>query len=306
MKRITWVVLTALIICLSACGRTGWLNSAEGERDMYGNDGETKSSEGINITSRQRQILRASGLSHSEIDEIGEKGWTPAMKSYVDVAERVLNELKKKYGIEFMIYGGAVPDLFTDNFTFFAYALEGESAGVRFEVTYGADEEGKPEIMEGYFAVNKSLEVEKYFQKITDEAGIDIRIIGNVVGMVGNEFSLNSTLEDMKGTDSGIEVSIMGFVHPDVEEERFDAICEELNTQYQNTGYRISYAVFRILDEGKFDEIYTYRDFKELYPGGVQEAGIYDIKYHEKVEKENIIYDLRYYNSFFPAIEEEG
>ncbi len=304
IKRTIGVVLAVTAICLSACGRTGWINSAEGERDMYGNDGETKSSEGINITSRQRQILRASGLSHSEIDEIGEKGWTPAMKSYVDVAERVLNELKKKYGIEFMIYGGAVPDLFTDNFTFFAYALEGESAGVRFEVTYGADAEGKPEIKEGYFAESKSPEMEKYFQDITAEVDAGVRVLASVTGMVGAEFGRDNVLEDMKGMEAGFKVWLIVFAPPDMEEERFMSLNEELEAKYRETGYYIDFVAFRILDKEKFNEVYTYRDFDRLYPRGVREVGSYDIEYKEKVESENIIYDIRYDVSIYPAEEE--
>ena len=82
------------------------------------------------------------------------------------------------------------------------------------------------------------------------------------------------------------------------------SLNEELEAKYRETGYWIDFVAFRILDKDKFYEVYTYRDFKRLYPRGVREVGSYDIEYKEKVESENIIYDIRYDVSIYPAEEE--
>lgn len=282
MRRILCMGIVLLIMCLSGCSSDNVGNSVERTEEMSGLEISHTNMNG-ELTEQQLQILQDCGLSDSQIQEIQEKGMTASQKSFVDVAELVLGRLREKYGVIFSIVGGSIPDLLASDYTFTACAVEGEYAFIPFEATYGADAEGKAVCREGYFAVIKNQEMQEYLQSIADEEGIEIRVITQLLGEVGDTYTKDSSLEDMKGKDTGIEVEIYGLVIAEVDEAGFMDMCERLAARYKDTGYRMGYDIYRLLDREESSGINTYADLKRIYPQGMCEGEVYDIRYHEYI-----------------------
>lgn len=277
-----FMLIMLLFMCLSGCGSDRVVSNVGRTEEMSGSETGNISTGG-KLTEQQLQILQSCGLGDSQLQEIQEKGMSASQKSFVDVAEIVLNKLTKKYGIVFRILGGSIPDLLSSEYTFTVCAAEGEHALTPFEVTYGTDSEGEGVCRDGYFALIKNQEMQEYLQSIADEEGAEIRVITHVVGQVDDAYTKECELEDMKGEAAGIKVEIYGLVRAEVEEADFIAMCERLAARYKETGYRMGYDVYRLLDGEQLTQIDGYEDLFRIYPQGMRKDVVYDIRYHEYI-----------------------
>lgn len=282
MRRIVCVGIVLMMMCLTGCGSDPAADHTERTEEMKVDDTNNVNTTG-KLTEQQLQILQDCGLNDSQLQEIQEKGLSASQKSFVDVAEIVLTKLADKYGADFQILGGAIPDWVSTNYTFTVCAAEGEYALIPFEVTYKADAEGNGVCMEGYFALIRNQEMQEYLQHIADEEDIGIRVITHVVGQVGDDFTKDCGLAELKGEDTGIKVEIYGLVEADIEEADFMAMCERLALRYKELGYSMGFDVYRVLDSEQIARINSYEELFQVYPQGMRKDTVYDIRYHEYI-----------------------
>ena len=282
MRCIVCMGIVLMMMCLNGCGSDPAADHTERTEEMKVDDTNNVNTTG-KPTAQQLQILQDCGLNDSQLQEIQEKGLSASQKSFVHVAEIVLNKLADKYGADFQILGGAIPDLLSTDYTFTVWAVEGEWAFLPFEVTYEADAAGNGVCKEGYFVMTQNQAMQDYLQGIADEEDIEIRVITHVVGQVGDDFTKDCGLAEIKGEDTGITVEIYGLVEADIDEADFMAMCESLALRYKELGYSIGYDVYRVLDSEQIARINNYEELFQIYPQGMRKDTVYDIRYHEYI-----------------------
>lgn len=264
------LVVTALVGC--------------GQQTMEEREEEVYMSEKKIPTEEQLAILKESGLTASEIKEISVEGMSAATSSYVETAQIMLKHMEEKYGIPFMVSGGAVPDIHNDKYVFNAYALDGDVAFREFEMAYGADAEGNPVYLEGYFALLKELAVQEYLQQLAAEEGVEIKLFVKLRGMVGSEYDKDTELEDILSGKSSLILDVSGYMYSNVSDEEFDAQVAKLEQRLVGLGGWINYGVDRVVEDAKLDELHSLNDFTKVWPQFSPEEECWNRRYYKIIK----------------------
>lgn len=288
----TKIVIVLLLLgftCLSGCQDS---KTAEQKQENTVENKEEKEKAEMQVyrtpTEKEMEILEGCNLSSDYMKEIQEKGMSVSVQSFVDTAQIMLDYLGEKYEEEFVVKGGEIPGIISGDYMIFAAATTGEYAGERFEVYYRVDEEGKGYCEDGYFAILKSTEMQEYLRKIAEEAGTDIKVIVSLSGNVGKKYTKDTTIEEIKelNKNKGIQISVHGDVRPGMSEEEFQRQAQELEEKYRQTGLFLSYTVWRLVNEEKFDYIQSYDDLGRAFPRGTKSEEKYDLRYHAYIRPE--------------------
>ena len=283
-------------VCLSGCQND---RRAEGSQDnAVAEDKNNKEDENQyemqvyrTPTEKEMEILEGCNLSSDYMKEIQEKGMSVSVQSFVDTAQIMLDYLGEKYEEEFTVRGGEIPGIIAGDYMIFAAATTGEYAGERFEVYYRVDEEGEGYCEDGYFAILKSMEMQEYLQNIAKEAGIDFKIIGELYGFVGKEYTKDTTIDEIKELNRkddglGIQIYITGYARPDMSDEEFQRQVQVLEESLKQTELYLEYTVWRLVSNEKFDYIQSYQDVGKVFPQGTLSEEKYNMRYDTYIRPE--------------------
>lgn len=292
-------VITILMIgavCLSGCQND---RRAEGNQDKAvaedKNNKEDENEYEMQVyrtpTEKEMEILEGCNLSSDYMKEIQEKGMSVSVQSFVDTAQIMLDYLEEKYEEEFTVRGGEIPGIISGDYMIFAAATTGEYAGERFEVYYRVDEEGEGYCEDGYFAILKNMEMQEYLQNIAKEAGIDFKIIGELYGFVGKEYTKDTTIDEIKELNRkddglGIQIYITGYARPDMSDEEFQRQVQVLEESLKQTELYLEYTVWRLVSNEKFDYIQSYQDVGKVFPQGTLSEEKYNMRYDTYIRPE--------------------
>ena len=237
-------------------------------------------------TEEEVQILEDCNISNDSMRKIKEEGMNIGTQSFVDTAKIMLNYLEEKYGEEFKVVGGEIPGIISGDYSILAEAVDGEHSGEQFEVYYLVDDDGNPYCEDGYFAILKSAEVQEYLQNIAQEAGVDIKVIAALDGNVTKKYNKDTTIEEIENLNRkrGIQIYIYGYVRPEMSDEVFQEQAQKLETELKKNNLRISYTVFRLIDNEKYDYIQEYSDIDIAFPRGTSSEEEYNLRYDEYIK----------------------
>ena len=237
-------------------------------------------------TEEELKILEDCNLSNDSMRKIKEEGMNIGTQSFVDTAKIMLNYLREKYGEEFKVVGGEIPGIISGDYSILAEAVDGEHSGEQFEVYYLVDDDGNPYCEDGYFAILKGAEVQEYLQNIAQEAGVDIKVIAALDGNVTKKYNKDTTIEEIENLNRkrGIQIYIYGYVRPEMSDEVFQEQAQKLETELKKNNLRISYTVFRLIDNEKYDYIQEYSDIDIAFPRGTSSEEEYNLRYDEYIK----------------------
>ncbi len=284
-KIIVGILLLGLA-CLSGCKDS----KAKGQKQNEVTDESNKEESEMQVyrepTEEELQILEDCNLSNDSMRKIKEEGMNIGTQSFVDTAKIMLNYLREKYGEEFKVVGGEIPGIISGDYSILAEAVDGEHSGEQFEVYYLVDDDGNPYCEDGYFAILKSAEVQEYLQNIAQEAGVDIKVIAALDGNVTKKYNKDTTIEEIENLNRkrGIQIYIYGYVRPEMSDEVFQEQAQKLETELKKNNLRISYTVFRLIDNEKYDYIQEYSDIDIAFPRGTSSEEEYNLRYDEYIK----------------------
>lgn len=286
--KIIMAILVLGLTCLGGCKDLKMTEQKESEIAEENKAEEDKVQAYRTPTEKELEILEGCNISNDSMKKVKEKGMNLATQSFVDTAQIMLDYLEEKYEEKFEVVGGEIPGIISGDYMIFAQAVEGEYKGERFEVYYLVDDEGKGYCEDGYFAILKSGEMQEYLREIAEEAGTDIKIVGELSGKIGKEYTKDTTLEEIKELNKrkGIQIYVNGYARPDMSEEEFQRQAQELETRYKKTGLYLDYQVFHLMSDEKFDYIQLYQDFERAFPQGTALEEIYDMDYYKYIRPE--------------------
>ena len=284
-KIIVGILLLGLA-CLSGCKDS----KAKGQKQNEVTDESNKEESEMQVyrepTEEELQILEDCNLSNDSMRKIKEEGMNIGTQSFVDTAKIMLNYLREKYGEEFKVVGGEIPGIISGDYSILAEAVDGEHSGEQFEVYYLVDDDGNPYCEDGYFAILKGAEVQEYLQNIAQEAGVDIKVIAALDGNVTKKYNKDTTIEEIENLNRkrGIQIYIYGYVRPEMSDEVFQEQAQKLETELKKNNLRISYTVFRLIDNEKYDYIQEYSDIDIAFPRGTSSEEEYNLRYDEYIK----------------------
>ena len=284
-KIIVGILLLGLA-CLSGCKDS----KAKGQKQNEVTDESNKEESEMQVyrepTEEELQILEDCNLSNDSMRKIKEEGMNIGTQSFVDTAKIMLNYLREKYGEEFKVVGGEIPGIISGDYSILAEAVDGEHSGEQFEVYYLVDDDGNPYCEDGYFAILKSAEVQEYLQNIAQKAGVDIKVIAALDGNVTKKYNKDTTIEEIENLNRkrGIQIYIYGYVRPEMSDEVFQEQAQKLETELKKNNLRISYTVFRLIDNEKYDYIQEYSDIDIAFPRGTSSEEEYNLRYDEYIK----------------------
>ena len=284
-KIIVGILLLGLA-CLSGCKDS----KAKGQKQNEVTDESNKEESEMQVyrepTEEELQILEDCNLSNDSMRKIKEEGMNIGTQSFVDTAKIMLNYLREKYGEEFKVVGGEIPGIISGDYSILAEAVDGEHSGEQFEVYYLVDDDGNPYCEDGYFAILKGAEVQEYLQNIAQKAGVDIKVIAALDGNVTKKYNKDTTIEEIENLNRkrGIQIYIYGYVRPEMSDEVFQEQAQKLETELKKNNLRISYTVFRLIDNEKYDYIQEYSDIDIAFPRGTSSEEEYNLRYDEYIK----------------------
>ena len=279
-------ILVLGLACLSGCKDSKGKEQKQNEVTDESGKEESEMQVYRQPTEEELQILEDCNISNDSMRKIKEEGMNIGTQSFVDTAKIMLNYLREKYGEEFKVVGGEIPGIISGDYSILAEAVDGEHSGEQFEVYYLVDDDGNPYCEDGYFAILKSAEVQEYLQNIAQEAGVDIKVIAALDGNVTKKYNKDTTIEEIENLNRkrGIQIYIYGYVRPEMSDEVFQEQAQKLETELKKNNLRISYTVFRLIDNEKFDYIQEYSDISLAFPRGTSSEEEYNLRYDEYIK----------------------
>ena len=279
-------ILVLGLACLSGCKDSKGKEQKQNEVTDESGKEESEMQVYRQPTEEELQILEDCNISNDSMRKIKEEGMNIGTQSFVDTAKIMLNYLEEKYGEEFKVVGGEIPGIISGDYSILAEAVEGEHSGEQFEVYYLVDDDGNPYCEDGYFAILKRAEVQEYLQNIAQEAGVDIKVIAALDGNVTKKYNKDTTIEEIENLNRkrGIQIYIYGYVRPEMSDEVFQEQAQKLETELKKNNLRISYTVFRLIDNEKYDYIQEYSDIDIAFPRGTSSEEEYNLRYDEYIK----------------------
>ena len=279
-------ILVLGLACLSGCKDSKGKEQKQNEVTDESGKEESEMQVYRQPTEEELQILEDCNISNDSMRKIKEEGMNIGTQSFVDTAKIMLNYLEEKYGEEFKVVGGEIPGIISGDYSILAEAVYGEHSGEQFEVYYLVDDDGNPYCEDGYFAILKGAEVQEYLQNIAQEAGVDIKVIAALDGNVTKKYNKDTTIEEIENLNRkrGIQIYIYGYVRPEMSDEVFQEQAQKLETELKKNNLRISYTVFRLIDNEKYDYIQEYSDIDIAFPRGTSSEEEYNLRYDEYIK----------------------
>ena len=279
-------ILVLGLACLSGCKDSKGKEQKQNEVTDESGKEESEMQVYRQPTEEELQILEDCNISNDSMRKIKEEGMNIGTQSFVDTAKIMLNYLEEKYGEEFKVVGGEIPGIISGDYSILAEAVDGEHSGEQFEVYYLVDDDGNPYCEDGYFAILKGAEVQEYLQNIAQEAGVDIKVIAALDGNVTKKYNKDTTIEEIENLNRkrGIQIYIYGYVRPEMSDEVFQEQAQKLETELKKNNLRISYTVFRLIDNEKYDYIQEYSDIDIAFPRGTSSEEEYNLRYDEYIK----------------------